>query len=252
MKSKLSNYLYKIIKFFVRVFYPVISVKGTENLPEEACIIVSNHAKMNGPIACELYFPGEHYTWTAGEMMHMKEVPDYSYKDFWSSKPRYSRWFYRLLSYMIAPFSACIFNNANCIGVYHDMRILSTFRETVDKLKNGANVIIFPEHDVPYNNIVWEFQDRFIDVAKMYYKKTGREPLFVPMYVAPKMKTLYIGEAVRFDHTADPKEERRRICRAMMDGVTGLATGLPEHTVVPYPNMSRNEYPKSTEVLNAC
>lgn len=249
MKKKLSAAVYKFIRFWVWVFYPYTTVVGAEHLPDEPCIIVGNHAKMNGPIACELYFPGEHVTWTAGQMMNMKEVPDYAYQDFWSEKPRYIKWFFRGLSYFIAPFSSCIFNNAKCIGVYHDMRIISTFRETVTKLENGANIIIFPEHDVVYNGLVWEFQDRFIDVARMYYKRTGKDLSFVPMYVAPRLQSMYLGTPVKFDHTAPKEKERKRICKAMMDGVTDIAVSLPEHTVVPYPNIPEKDYPSNKETI---
>lgn len=244
-KKRFSASMYRFIKFMVRLFYPDTRVEGTENLPDEPCIIVGNHAKMNGPIACELYFPGDHYTWTAGEMMHLKEVPAYAYKDFWSGKPGYIRWFFRIMSYAVAPLSVCIFNNANCIGVYHDMRLVSTFRDTVSRLEQGANVVVFPEHDVMYNGLVWEFQKKFVDVASSYYRKTGRELCFVPMYVAPDLKTLYLGKPVRYDHTVPKKAQRASICSYLMEQITEMATALPEHTVVPYPNIPKKNYPNN-------
>ncbi len=245
--KKISAFIYRIIRYFVWLFYPHIRVEGIDNLPDEPCIIVGNHAKMNAPIGCELYFPGKHYTWTAGQMMHIKEVPAYAFRDFWAEKPRYIRWFFKLLSYIIAPVSACVFNNADCIGVYHDMRIISTFRESVRRMADGASIIIFPEHNVPYNGIVWEFQDRFVDVAKMYYKKTKKEVCFVPLYTAPSLKSMYIGEPVRFDHEAPIEAERKRIAHAMMDGVSRIAKSLPQHVVVPYPNIPKSEYPLNRE-----
>ena len=248
MKEIISKQSYKIIHFLVKTIYPKIEVVGTENKPDEPCIVVGNHCKMNGPISCELYYPGDHYIWTAGEMMHFKEVPAYSFKDFWSGKPAYNRWLYKILSYLIAPISVCIFNNASCIGVYHDTRIITTFRETVNGLCEGADAIIFPEHDVPYNGIVWEFQDRFIDVARLYYKKTGKEICFVPMYIAPRMKRMYMGKPVKYDHTAPKEEERKRLAKAMMDGITDIAISLPEHTVVPYPNIPKRLYNTNIEI----
>lgn len=247
MKKKLTKAVYRFIRFWIWVFYPKINSQGTENLPDEPFIAVGNHAKMNGPISCELYFPVEHRTWTAGEMMHLRDVPDYAYSDFWGDKPAYIKWAFRALSYVIAPLSVCIFNNAKCIGVYHDARLISTFRETVDKLRNGTNIVIFPEHNVQYNNLVWEFQDRFIDVAKLYYRKTGKEVSFVPMYVAPRLKCMYFGKPVKYNHNAPIAEERKRICKAMMDGITEIARSLPEHTVVPYPNMPSRYYPGNKE-----
>jgi len=245
MKQKISFWIFKLIKGLVWIFYPKMNVEGVENLPEESAVIVGNHTKMNGPISCELYFPRERYTWCAGEMMHVKEVPAYAYKDFWSGKPGYIRWFYKILSYVIAPFSACVFQNANTIGVYHDAKVISTFKDSVKRLQEGVDIVIFPEHDEPYNHIVCAFQERFIDVAKLYYKKTGRELDFVPLYIAPTIHKMYIGKPIRFCASNPIEEERKRICTYLMDEITNIACALPMHTVVPYPNIPKREYPSN-------
>lgn len=245
-KKKISP-LFRVFKWLIWLFYPKLTVVGAENLPDEPVVVVGNHTQMHGPIACELYFPVERYTWCAGEMMHLKEVPAYAYKDFWSGKPRYSRWFYKLLSYLIAPLSVLVFNNANTIGVYHDMRSVSTFKTTVKCLQEGASVVIFPEHDVPHNHIVCDFQKKFIDVARLYYKKTGQELQFVPLYIAPYLKTMYLGKPIRFCADNPIEEERRRICEYLMAEITEIACGLPVHTVVPYRNIPKRLYPKNKE-----
>ena len=248
MKASLTNAVFRFIRFWTKLFYPKTRVRGEENLPDGPVVVVGNHAKMNAPIACELYFPGEHRTWTAGEMMHLKEVPAYSYKDFWSGKPWYSKWFFKGLSYFIAPFSVCVFNNADCIGVYHDSRIMSTFRQSIKAMHDGTRVIILPEHAVPHNNIVCDFQENFVDLARMYYRKYKEEVSFVPMYTAPALKTIYLGKSVKFDASAPIEEERRRICDSLMDGITEMARALPDHKVVPYPNIPKREYPSNKDI----
>ncbi len=245
METKKTSVPYRIIKGLVWVFYPKLEVVGTENLPEEAAIIVGNHTQMNGPIAAELYCPGKHYTWCAGQMMHLKEVPEYAFQDFWSQKPKWTHPLYRLLSYIIAPLSVCVFNNANTIGVYRDARIVGTFKNTVKRLQEGNHVVIFPEHDVKYNHIIYDFQDKFIDVAKLYYKKTGKEVSFVPLYIAPKLKKMYLGKPIQFCSANPMNEERSRICRYLMDEITEIAISLPEHTVVPYRNIPKKYNPSN-------
>lgn len=241
--TKKISPVYKLIKWLVRVFYPKMGVVGLENLPEGEAIVVGNHTKMNGPIACELYLPGEHYTWCAGQMMERKEVPAYAYQDFWSGKPRYSRWFYKILSHVIAPLSVCVFNNANTIGVYHDARILSTFKKTVAKLQEGARIVIFPEHNVPHNHIVCQFQDKFVDVARLYYKRTRKALAFVPLYIAPALHRMYLGTPIRYCPENEGEAERRRICQYLMQQITEIACSLPEHRVVPYQNVPKRDYP---------
>lgn len=246
MNEKKISPLYKVIKAVVRLIYPKVEVAGAENLPDGPCVIVGNHAQLHGPLACELYFPGERYTWCAGQMMALREVPGYAYQDFWSRKPKRSRWLYKLASYLIAPLSVLLFNNADTIAVYHDRRVLNTFRETVKKLQTGARIIIFPEHDVPNNHILYQFQERFVDVARLYYKRTGQELDFVPMYVAPGLHRLILGEPVRFHGGAPHDEERRRVCDELTARITAMACAQPEHTVVPYRNIPKKQYPKNT------
>ena len=247
MEKKKTSLLFKLIKGAVRAVYPKTAVEGAENIPDEPVIFVGNHCHMHGPIIGELYVPGEPYIWCAGQMMHLKDVPDYAYQDFWSYKPRWSQWFYRLLSYLIAPLSVCVFNNARTIGVYHDTRIISTFKKTVATMAEGKSVVIFPEHDADHNHILCDFQDKFIDVAKLYYKRTGKKASFVPMYVAPDLKKIVLGKPVVFDPDAPMDTERRRICDYLMDSITDLACSLPKHTVVPYRNVSKKDYPTNKE-----
>lgn len=239
--------LFRAIKRAVRFFYPKIEVVGAENLPEGEAIIVGNHSQLHGPITTELYFPGYRYTWCAGQMMRTKEVPAYAYRDFWSQKPKIVRPFFKALSYIIAPLASFIFNNADAISVDHDSRIVSTFKATVKLLDDGARVIIFPEHYTPRNNIVYDFQDSFIDVAKLYYKKSGKDLQFVPLYIAPRLKKMFIGKPITFDHTAPIDQERKRIAEYLMDEITAMARALPEHKVVPYANLPKKRHLKNTD-----
>jgi len=244
-EGKKTSLLFRVTKWLVRVFYIKYEVEGLENLPDEPCIVVGNHTQMHGPLASELYFPGHSYTWCAGQMMNLKEVPEYAFADFWSQKPQYTHPVYKLLSYLIAPLAVCIFNNANTIGVYRDGRIITTFKETVKRLNEGASVVIFPEHDVKYNNIVYEFQEGFVDIARLYYRRTGKELAFVPLYIAPKLHKMYLGKPIRFNAAAPKGEEPKRICSYLMDEITQIARSLPEHTVVPYRNISKKYYPSN-------
>ncbi len=244
-KKKRVNPLYPPVRALIRLFTPRPEFVGKDNLPDEPCVIVGNHAQMNGPLIAELYFPGKNYTWCAGEMMRWREVPAYAYTDFWSFKPRWCRPFFRLLSYVITPLSVLLFNNARTIPVYHDARLITTYRDSIEKLQAGFSVIIFPEKNERRSNILYAFQDKFIDLARFYYKKTGKALSFVPIYNAPALKKTLIGEAIAFDPSRPIAEERARLCAALTDAITALALSLPEHRVVPYRNIPKRLYPKN-------
>ena len=139
----------------------------------------------------------------------------------------------------------CLFNNAHTIPVYHDSRLLTTLKLSLQRLQEGYNILIFPEYNKKYNHVLYDFQDRFIDLAKLYYKKTGKALQFVPLYIAPNLHQSHICEPIRFDPDAPIAEERERIKQYLMDSITAKAESLPEHTVVPYRNIRKRDYPSS-------
>ena len=250
MPKKKTTLTYKILRWIIRLVYPKTQICGAEKLPDEPVVLVGNHTQMNGPIICEFYMPMERYTWCAAQMMHWKEVPSYAFQDFWSQKPRYTHWFYKILAYLITPFSVCLFNNANTIPVYRDARLLSTFKTTVRMLDEGTSVVIFPEHDVKHNHIVYDFQDKFLDVAKLYYKRTGKVLKFVPMYIAPGLRQVHFGEPVAYDPAEPMDTQRVKLCNYLMDEITRVAESLPEHRVVPYRNIPKKYYPSNKETTH--
>ena len=245
IRKRLSYFCFRLIRWMVWLFYPKVSAEGVENLPDEPCIVVGNHTQMNGPICGELYFPGKRKIWCAWQMMYLKEVPAYAFQDFWSKKAKGVQWFYKVLSYVIAPVSVCVFNNANTIPVFHDARLTTTFKRTIKALDDGCNVIIFPECYEPYNNIVNQFQKHFIDIAKLYYKRTGKALNFAPLYIAPKLQKMVLGKPIRFSPEKLIEQERIRICDYLMNEITEIAVNLPKHTVVPYANISKKDYPSN-------
>ena len=240
--QKKNPVLFRVIKGLVHFFYGKTEVIGLENLPERDAVLVANHAQMNGPIVGELFLPENCYTWCAGEMMNKKEAPKYAFQDFWSQKPAWTHPLYKVLSHVIAPLADYLFNHARTIAVYRDMRIMSTFRNSIKALQEGKNLLIFPEKDEKCNNILYRFQENFVDVAKLYYKKTGKELLFVPVYLAPRMRKMYIGKGIRFCAQTAMEEERTRMAQALSDEITKMARELPEHVVVPYRNIPKKFY----------
>ena len=242
MEKKKTTVTFKMLKGFVRIFYGKMEVVGLEKLPKDHAVVVGNHTQMNGPIAGELFMPDNCYIWCAGEMMNKKEVPEYAFRDFWSPKPKWTHPLYKILAHIITPVAVCVFNNARTIPVYHDVRIMTTFKTSLKMLQQGANMLIFPEKDEKNNNILYKFQENFVDVAKLYYKKSGVALSFVPMYIAPKLRKMYIGEGTVFSPENNIEDERTRICNYLSDAITEIARELPLHTVVPYRNISKKYY----------
>ena len=244
-QRKKPSLAYRFVKAQIRLFYPKTRCAGVENIPDEPVVFIGNHAQLHGPIACELYMPVERYTWCVADVMDRRAAPAYCYKDFWPVKRRGTRWFYHLLSYLVAPLAVLLFNNANTVPVYHDTRLLDTLRRTTDLLEQGYSVVIFPERDGENNGVLNEFQEGFADVARFYRKRTGKDVCFVPTYLAPTLKLISFGEPLRSDPDASVKAERERVSRVMTERITALANALPLHDVITYRKMKKKQRPKA-------
>ena len=242
IETKKKPFLYKVIRAMVSVCYKKRKFIGQENMPDEPALYIGNHTQLHGPVTCELDFPAKKYIWCTGQMMNFKEIPAYAFVDFWSHKPKKVQWIYKILSYLIAP-TSYLFNRADTIGVYkEDSRIINTYKNTIRGLSEGANIVIFPECPTEYNDIVNEFQDKFIDVARLYYKKYGKCISFVPMYNAVKLKTVVLGKPIQYNPDVPIEEQRAYICNYIKEEITRMAKELPRHKVVPYLNVNKKEY----------
>lgn len=233
---------YRIIRGTINFFFHKRTFLNKENLPEEPCIIVTNHSQMYGPICCELYIDNPKTIWCISQMLDKKEVRDYAYNDFWSEKPKYIRWYFKLVSKLFGPLLYHLMYYSNTLPVYKDNRIMATFKESIKKLNEGHNIIIFPESRNQYNEIINDFQENFVDLAKLYYRRYNKELLFVPMYNAVNLKKMIYGKPIKYNPNIDLEEQKHIICNHLKQEITSIAKELPLHKVVPYDNLPRRKY----------
>ena len=244
MKKKKSLF-FKAVYLTAKLRVGKYKFVGLENIPDEPSLIISNHSQTYGPVVSQTRFPFTVYTWCTGEMLDKKEIPDYAMKDFWANCSKFKRGACLVFIKMISPMVAHVFNGLNAVGVYKDARIMVTFKHTVELLKQGEHVIIFPEKHSHYNNVINDFQDKFIDVARLYYKSTGKAVKFVPTYIAPRLKTVVFGKPISYSADTDVNVVREEISNYLKEEITNLALELPSHKVVPYENLPKKQYPYS-------
>ncbi len=241
-KYRKKGIIYKICAFFIKLSYKKTEYIGIENLPKEPCVIAGNHAQLNGPINAELYFPTKKLIWCDGPMMDRKEFPKYAYNNFFGGKPNV---FQKMLAHLISPIITNVFRHADALAVYRDMRIMKTYKATTDALEQGVNIVILPECPDEYNEITNEFNQYFVDVARFYYKHTGKELSFVPMYYSKELKKTLFGKPIKIDANSPIETERKRICKYLMEQITILAKTLPPHKVIPFNNVKKKDYKMS-------
>lgn len=246
MKKEKEPLLFRLTYKTIKLFYPRYKVECLEPLSDDGNIYISNHAQLHGPLGNYFYFPKKRYIWVIGQMCNRKEVTPYAMEDFWRFKSKYVKWIYYLASTLIlAPFGSYLFRKAKTIPVYKDGRLRHTLKISFEKLKDGHNIIIFPESRNPYNDFINDFQVHFVDLAKQYYKMTGKELLFYPMYTCYELRKIIIGRPIRFNSNNKIEDERQRIISYLKESITELGMSLPRHTIIPYVNTKKKYRKKS-------
>ena len=223
VKKSLKHYGIKVILLILRPLYRH-KILGRENvkLDEDIpCVFVCNHGEIYGPIAATLYVPYSFRPWVAAEIADVDAVAERTMNGTFQDVTGVKR---KLLGFIMrkigAPFLAWIMRSVDCIRVYRDSprKLMQTFRDTIAAMQAGDNILLFPENaetssDHRYvREGVSEFFTGFTMIGQMYHSKTGKCPLFVPVYANQRKRTITFGVPTRYNPDAPANEEKERLC----------------------------------------
>ena len=234
VQRSLKHYGIKVILLILRPLYRH-RILGRENvkLDEDIpCVFVCNHGEIYGPVVATLYVPYSFRPWVAYEMTDKQAVIDHTMN---GSFQGFTGWKRKALHFLMvhigAPFLTWVMRSVDCIPVYHDnpRKLMQTFRETTAAMEAGDNILLFPENadtsaDHRYvKEGVSEFFTGFAMIGQLYSHKTGKSPLFVPLYANKKERTVTFGVPTRYDPDIPPNEEKERLCRYLRGEMLRIA-----------------------------
>lgn len=223
VKRSLKRYGIKAVIFTLwPLCYHRIRGKEKVKLDEDTpCVFVCNHGEIYGPVVATLYIPFSFRTWVTYEITDVNIIADRTMNGaFQNVKGPWRKavdWIMRKIG---APFVAWVMKSLDSIPVYHDnpRGLMQTFRETVTAMQAGDNILIFPENaatsaDHKYaREGVGEFFTGFTMIGQLYYNKTGKCPLFVPLYADKHKRTITFGAPTRYNPDVPANEEKERLC----------------------------------------
>ena len=241
-----KNGFYKFVLFFFKGRVNKSTVEYLEPF-EPGNIMISNHAQMWAPIYYEIKISHKRF-WCTQEVLHYKGCGDYAYKDWWSHMPVIIRPLFWLIAHLfVQPLAPKLFRCADTLPVYRDIRLRDTFNYSLESLEAGYTNIITPETHIPGNNIVNSFLPNFVDIARLYYKKTGKCLKFYPSYLALTLNKIVVGHPIVYNPNNNFKDEKTRIVQELEQAIYDIAISLPEHKVVPYENLTKKQWLTNTQ-----
>ncbi len=221
VRRSLKHYGVKLIMLVLRPFL-FHRIRGKENVPndpERSMIFVCNHGEIYGPIVTNLYVPFSFRPWVISEMMDVNAIATRCAEGTFTLWNLPAKW--RMpIARAVAPFMAWIMRSVDAIPVYYQepAKLRQTFRESISAMEAGDNILLFPENsdDTPDHHYkvsgVSHFFTGFTMLGPMYYRKTGKRAIFVPIYADKKKRILTFGQATEYDPDNEPDAERDRLC----------------------------------------
>ncbi|MDL2320434.1 hypothetical protein LJC45_04805 [Alistipes sp. OttesenSCG-928-B03] len=215
------------VKIIAAVFRPFLRlrVSGGENMAyrDFPSVFVCNHGVIYGPVAAVIYLPTYFRPWVDKKMCDRDLCAREIYARHIRKLPLPEKTGRALSRFVARPVTWAI-GSFNPIAVEKNSlrNVMSTFGATVDVLREGDNVLIFPEKpkkrrrggeaDIKHEtDTVGTLYTGFANIGRLYYDATGKALRFYPIYADRRRHTFRIGEPTLFDPAVDPREEKQRI-----------------------------------------
>ena len=147
-------------------------------------IILSNHVGTDAPMSLELYLDAPIRMWGAHEMNSgLVKMYKYQTRVHYHEKKHWNLHLARLFCLLASPLTNMFYSGINLISTYRDNRFYKTLKESMTALKEGDNVVIFPEDSTNgYLDQLEGFHGGFALLAEYAYKKGMDLPIYVTYF----------------------------------------------------------------------
>lgn len=217
------HYGIKLLILILRPFF-YLRLENKEQVKldkDTACIFTCNHGELYGPIVCNLFIPFSFRPWVINEMMDKNLIADYIYT-YTFKRQRWLPESLKLpLSRAVTPGLAWIMRSLDSIPVYRNTPgdLIKTLRASANAMQAGDNLLIFPENPNDpsqkksgyLRDGIGNFFTGFVTAAQVYERRTGKCPLFFPIYADKKHRLMRFGKPIRYNAANNAVDEQQRI-----------------------------------------
>jgi len=187
----------------------------------EPAVYVCRHKDNDGPIISMVNLPLPLHPWAyhvwCNEAECYKQCMDYTFTVRYGWSEKKARFVAKLIS---KPFTLLI-RSAGSIPVYRNsMKVRETFRDSVDAMKRGESLLIFPDIDYrAQDGDASKLYEGFLMLEQLYYKATGEHVRFIPIHLNEAKRKMTIDEPILFRDGVPFKEDKGRVIQALLDAM---------------------------------
>ncbi len=179
-------------------------------------ILLSNHVGTSAPLALELYGPKKIRHWGAHEMNSgLIKLYKYQTKVYYHEKKHWNLFGARMFCLLASPLTNMFYKGLRLISTYKDSRFRHTIEESVESIKNGESIVIYPEDSTKgYLDELEGFHAGFVLFAKTCLAKGFDVPIYVSYY-NKKQKKYIIDKPIKFSELANKYSTKEDIAKAL-------------------------------------
>lgn len=213
-------------------YHRVIGKENLSGYEDGTMVLICNHGEIYGPVVANLYVPITFRPWVISNMMEKEAIVEHIYQGTMVRQRWLPERWKRPLVNLISPLLMWVFNSLEAIPVYRGQpkELMRTFRETINAMQAGDNILVFPENAENHapgeggyaREGVGQLYTGFAMIAPMYYAKTHKRAVFVPIYASRRHRTLTIGRGVVYDPDNNATEEKLRIVDALLGSMQSM------------------------------
>lgn len=181
-------------------------------------IILSNHEGTDAPISLEMYCDSPLRMWGASEMNSgLVKMYKYQTRVYYHEKKHWNLHLARLFCLIASPLTNLFYKGLRLISTYRDGRFLKTLRESLVAIKNGENIVIFPEiSDKGYLAELEGFHYGFLSLAEVCKKQGIDVPIYVT-YFKKDERVYVIDKPAYYSELCKNGESREQIAKRLLD-----------------------------------
>ncbi len=212
---------FRIVRWCAALIQPAKYIESMDAVPQP-CVFLCRHKNMQGPIYSMSHLWPKCRPWILYAFCDRREFARQMYGYTLTTRLGWPKWIARPAAPFFAFFVVPLITAMRSIPVYrHDGRIRETFRQSLEALEAGDNLMIYP--DIEYTSraeTVSDVYDGFFMLERLYRRKTGRHIPFVPVHIDMAERSIRYGEAVLFgdgDYIAEKTAAREKLLRELND-----------------------------------
>jgi len=225
----MGDYFYQILRKIGSPFrYQYVG--GDHLKMSGGALVVSNHQGAIGPIECILSIPRRFFPWIIVDMVDPNKISDYLFNDFVFPALHIGGRMGKIVAKGIAKIALPILKKIDCIPVdRHDIRFLGAFCYSLDILRKGGALLIFPENpDTPLNSQseMRSFMSGFLWLCPMYKRWMGKDLPVIPVAVCPTYRRVVVDEPLYYEDSGQPKQDMFKLSQFLERRINRLYTDI--------------------------